>query len=482
MELQARLSHNRLNYTQDNVPHLVVSLRAPVLGWREASWPALCIVPAIDTSGSMAGPKLQFAKESLLKLVDQLTPSAIMGLVGFGSRASVLVKPGLTSAEHKDRLREAIHRLQAQGGTDICDGMLQSLSVIESLDLGARYRKRVILFTDGHANEGVTDQAAILHLLGQRLGDMTVSAFGYGSEQGIHGSCDQQFLTNLAQDGRGNYAYVQNPDDALTAFGRELGGLMSTYAQDITVEIEPLQGHQVSQPITNIKVEQDALGAIEFNIPSILSEEVRNFVFDTKILKQDTKGQRPANVFNVKVQYQVLTSEGRMETKAVETEVQAQFVPAGDEQKVSDPDLDSAIALAQVIRGQLLAEEFAKKGDYAQAVSIMRSVDTSLVDRGLLGPALFARSVGSRMGNAASYESSQGYLRSTAGAGTRAYGVSAMDSEAEAQISAVNVSMGNSSMNTSTHTFNNTEGTDVPVPEACSLPVFTLTTAPLRKV
>jgi hypothetical protein len=50
-------------------------------------------------------------------------------------------------------------------------------------------------------------------------GEATVSAFGYGDD------ADQDLLRELSELGKGNYAHVQSPEEALTAFAHELGGL-----------------------------------------------------------------------------------------------------------------------------------------------------------------------------------------------------------------------------------------------------------------
>lgn len=444
MEIQARLTNQKYDHSKDNQTHLVVSITAPASDWATKR-PSICVLPVIDLSGSMSGAKLEYAKKSLLKLIDQLQPGDIVGLIGFESSIHKLMKPQQVTAEVKTQFKNLVSKLRPMGSTNLTDGFLEALKMVEGLDLSPKYIKRIILFTDGEPNVGVTDKSQILKLLKSSLGSTTVSAFGYGSTGTVNGSCDQDFLTNFAQEGSGNYAYVQDPDDALTAFGRELGGLLSTYAQNILVEINPLAGHPVEKAVTDVVVTKNVLGEAEFQFPDILAEETRHFVFDVK-LKQGKAGPRAVNIFDVKTTYQVITSEGQRETKSIEAKVKAQFVSAEDAQKEPNKELDAIVALAQVVRAQLEAEEQAKKGQFEAAAQIMANTANLVQNRGHHNTARVAASVQHKVSSKGLYDTSGGYLSSMKVGGTRAFGASSMDAEALQDLSFCDVSLGNASM------------------------------------
>ena len=126
----------------------------------------------------------------------------------------------------KDELKGLVGRLEPRDQTNLGGGMLAGLDHAKVAKLPEGMRVRVILFTDGLANQGpATSHGELMALLEANLGQATLSAFGYGDD------ADQELLRDLSTKGKGNYAYVQGPEDALTAFARELGGLLSTYAQ-----------------------------------------------------------------------------------------------------------------------------------------------------------------------------------------------------------------------------------------------------------
>ncbi len=462
MDIVARFSHDKLDYAKDNTPHLVVTLTAPQHDWVKKR-PTLCVIPLADLSGSMKGPKLEYAKQSLHKLVDQLAPGDITGLIGFENRPHVRVEPGLVTPEFKVRMHKAIDALMVMGGTDLDAGVLKALEVVNNLDLSPSFLKRIIMFTDGQPNQGVTDQAEILRRLTLNRGSVTVSAFGYGNlTSDVWSGCDQDFLQKFSLEGQGNYAFVKDPDDALTAFGRELGGLISTYGQDLVVEIEPENGHILGKALTEIVVKSNALGETEFQIPEILAEETRHFVFETDLKKQAKDRPRPYNIFKVKASYSFLTEDGKRETRTVETLAKATFVASGEEQKEPNKALDEVIAMAQLVRAQKEAEELAKKGDFKTAGQIMDVWEGRMNMRGHAGTARVAHGLRTRLTSAQAYSEGQGYLRSMASAGTRAYGVSSMDADAQADLLSANVVLSNSSQRMVESVFT---GREVPPPQ-----------------
>lgn len=448
MEITARFDRSHLDHTQDNNPHLVVTLKAPTLDWMQKR-PQLCVVPVIDLSGSMAGSKLTYAKESLLKLVDQLQDGDIAGLVAFESHTHVLAKPQPVTGEFRDKLKGIIRGLHTMGGTNFAGGMTEAIKVVQQLDLPVKFLKRIIMFTDGQPTEGVTSTKAILTMLEKARGGVTLSAFGYGDVAGgVWNGCDQQFLTDFSNLGRGNYAYVQNPDDALAAFGKELGGLLSTYATDLRVVIEPEEGHHIKRVLTSVEHETDVVGVVSIPISDILSEETRHLVFETSIEKQNKAFPRDTTVFEVKLRYQTLTEDGKTETHTAETAARVRFVRAN---QVSEPDkaVEEIVNLHRVIRAQLDAEEKAKKGDFVAAQKMMQDIAQEVKTSGGLANeniAAAAQHAGLYLADAMSYNAGQGYLRSYANGGTRAYGTSALQADAAVFLASSNVQVSNNAM------------------------------------
>ncbi|MDX5194356.1 hypothetical protein IGO00_24620, partial [Salmonella enterica subsp. enterica serovar Weltevreden] len=92
-------------------------------------------------------------------------------------------------------------------------------------------------------------------------------------------------LSELAKRGGGNYAFIKNPDEALSAFGKELGGLLSTYAQDIVLDLAPHNGHKIEEVLSDVSVEEKDQKVV-IKLGDLLSEEERHVVIAMKLSEQ----------------------------------------------------------------------------------------------------------------------------------------------------------------------------------------------------
>lgn len=450
MKLTAHFDYSQLDHTQNNTAHLVVSLEAPSIDWISQR-PKICVFPVIDISGSMAGSKIDYAKSSVRKLVEQLTSGDFAGLAVFDSKFEVLVPPQEVTPEVKERLLQAIEKIVTRGSTNYSDTLEQSLRIIQDLDLPPSFLHRVIFFTDGQPTAGIVDQKALKDILTKGLGRATVSFFGYGeSGNAMFSACDHGFLTEMSQLGKGNYAYVQNPDDSLAAFGKELGGLLSTYGSNVKISLASTKGHVISKVVTNVSHEQD-VGEMILDVGDILAEEKRHFVFEVELQEQKNAFPRDTKIVDVEATFMQVTQGGK-EAGKLETDAKVRFVRKNDAQAKPDPELDKIVALHQMVRAQIEAEEQAKKGAFNAAQEIMDKTSNSFRLRGQDGIAAAAARTGVVLGNSVDYVSQQGYLRSMQYA-SRGTSASAMTADASALLADIGVSMNNAAQEAYTSAF-----------------------------
>jgi len=447
MQINAQVSFSKFRHDQDNDTHLVVSLTAPGKE-DEVIRPTICIVPCIDVSGSMGGPKLEYAKDSAIKLIEHLKPGDYCGLIAFDTNVRIVVKPQKITAEAKNRIKAEIGKLLSGSSTNFSGGLLTALEEIDKLDLPEAVLQRVVMFTDGQANAGIATKAPDIIKLLTNANRTTVSAFGYGTD------VDQSFLSEFARTGKGNYAYIQDPDGALSAFGKELGGLLSTYATNLVIRLDPLAGHEIVKVITDVEAETEAIGGnVTIHLPDILGEEQRNFVFAVKLKEQKQAFPRPVNIFDLKVEYDVIDTTGKKERKTAETKAKGHFVKPGEEDSAPNEALDNIIALAQIVRAQIEAEEQAKKGQFAAAQQIMQKTSANVRRRGRIGVADAGEAIAARLGDADVYASGAGYLRSMQVGGTRGLGGAAYAADAAVDLQNIGVLLSNSTQASTSSSF-----------------------------
>ncbi|BDG08595.1 vWA domain-containing protein [Anaeromyxobacter paludicola] len=375
MKTTARFTHEKLRHDQPQDLHLAVTLEAPAIDW-QARRPAVCVIPVIDVSGSMSGEKLHYAKQSVMKLVEHLAPGDFCGVVTFTDEVRVVAAPAAMSPDAKAPLQAAIGQLGPQGSTNFAGGLFEGLRLANELALPPGMVRRVIMFTDGLANVGVaTKSTDLLHLLEGNLGQATVSAFGYGAD------ADQELLRDLSTKGKGNYAFVKSPEDALTAFARELGGLLSTYARDLELVIRPAEGTRLTSVVSDVESHEVDGGAVQISVPDLLSEEARHLVLGLQLGQRAAPGRTPVAL--VEGSYRVVDGDsGRTRSERFEIALEVDRVAAGEEQLAATPTVDELVALAQLVRAQIEAEERAQRGDFAGAREVLGTLLCSLRGRG----------------------------------------------------------------------------------------------------
>jgi Ca-activated chloride channel family protein len=452
MKLEAALTFDKIRHDQDHDAHLVISLTAPVKDGEER--PPICVVPVIDVSGSMGGPKLEYAKRSAIKLVDHLRPGDYTGLVVFETHVHVVIKPQKITPEVKEQMKAEIGKLRPMGGTNFAGGMLKAIELVNALDLPMNVIHRIILLTDGQANQGpATKKEDIIKLFEANAGRVTASAFGYGTD------VSAELLGDFAREAKGNYAFIRDPDGALTAFGKELGGLISTYGTDLVVELNALAGHEIVSVTSDVDAEEEDVGGeVTIKIPEILAEERRDLVFAVKLKSQKQALPRAVNVFDVKLTYEVISADGKKEQKTGEAKAKAQFVKPGEENPKPNPALDKIVALAEVVRAQIEAEEKANKGDWQGAAAVMHNAAQNVGGRGYAALQAAACQTAGSVSNAVSYNNDQGYLRSMRLGATRGVGVAQYDTRAELLLADAGVQLSTSSQSSTSSSFSGDAG------------------------
>lgn len=190
------------------------------------------LVFLIDVSGSMMSPdKLPLVKSSLQLLVNQLRPQDRVAIVTYAGAAG-LVLPS-TSGDEKERIMQAIDRLEAGGSTAGGAGIELAYRTAREhfMEHG---NNRVILATDGDFNVGVSSDGELERLIERRRTEgtyLTILGFGTGNYQDAK-------MEKLAKRGNGNYAYVDGIDEARKMLVREMGATLLTVANDVKLQIE----------------------------------------------------------------------------------------------------------------------------------------------------------------------------------------------------------------------------------------------------
>jgi len=198
----------------------------------EGSRPPANLVFLLDVSGSMQPPnKLPLVKESMRLLVDRLTEADNVAIVVYAG-ASGLVLPS-TSGYQKEKIREALDRLQAGGSTNGASGIELAYRTAEQSLLRGGIN-RIILATDGDFNVGVTNRGDLTRLIEEKAkSGIFLSALGFGM-----GNYKDSTIELLADKGNGNYAYIDSLLEAKKVLVDQIDSTLVTIAKDVKIQIE----------------------------------------------------------------------------------------------------------------------------------------------------------------------------------------------------------------------------------------------------
>lgn len=194
--------------------------------------PTSNIIFLIDVSGSMSDEnKLPLLKSSFKILINQLRPQDKVGIVVYAGSAGMVLPP--TSAQEKEKIMDALNNLQAGGSTAGGAGIELAYKLAqENFVKGGN--NRVVLATDGDFNVGASTSTDLETLIQEkRKTGIFLTCLGYGM-----GNYKDNRLETLADKGNGNYAYIDNIQEANKFLGREFAGSMYAIAKDVKIQIE----------------------------------------------------------------------------------------------------------------------------------------------------------------------------------------------------------------------------------------------------
>ncbi len=186
-------------------------------------------VLALDTSGSMAGVKLEAAKVAALSFLAQVPAGQEVALVVFDSTARLAVD--LTN--DRDSLTQAVQGLVADGQTALQDAVALALDRLQGRD----GRRSIVLLTDGRENGSVRYPAALgLEPLLDRAAreEVSISAVGFDPEGS--GDLDQEYLRRFERT-RGRYLFAPDADELRRTFVRSAREIGTEYLVEFHSEL-----------------------------------------------------------------------------------------------------------------------------------------------------------------------------------------------------------------------------------------------------
>lgn len=190
----------------------------------------------IDRSGSMSGEPLMEAKRCAGYIVDQLRPDDRASLVQFDNHVNLLVPA--EPVGNRKALHQALNAIQEGGMTNLHGGWeAGARSLVEQVRQTGL--SRVILLSDGNANEGITEASEIASQC-TRLADLGVTTSTYGLGRDFN----ETLMVAMAKGGQGNHYYGETAKDLFEPFAEEFDLIANLYARQMRLSLGIPEGIQ----------------------------------------------------------------------------------------------------------------------------------------------------------------------------------------------------------------------------------------------
>ena len=209
---------------------LMIGLQAAKMDTDEM--PQSNLVFLIDVSGSMDEPdKLPLVQRSFMTLVENLDEQDTVSVVTYSSGERLVLdgEPG----KNKEVIMSAIENLYASGSTNGEKALTMAYEIAERHFIKGG-NNRIIMATDGDFNVGITSEGELTRLIKEKAKNgVFLSVLGYGM-----GNYKDNKLESLADNGNGNYAYIDTIDEARKVLVNEAGGTLFTVAKDVKLQVD----------------------------------------------------------------------------------------------------------------------------------------------------------------------------------------------------------------------------------------------------
>jgi len=206
----------------------------------------LNVAVVLDRSGSMQGAPLAEAKRCVRYLVDRLSEADRVAIVIYDSTVDTLLEVA-PAAVAQAQIAVPLGLVKTGGCTDLHAGWLAGAELLAP-HTGEQALSRVILLSDGQANEGLTDVGQITQqVAGLAQASVTTTTVGLGR------NFNEFLMTAMAQAGQGMAHYGERAEDLFETFESELGLLKNLAWRDVTAALSGTAQAEIANRYTQVQ-------------------------------------------------------------------------------------------------------------------------------------------------------------------------------------------------------------------------------------
>jgi Ca-activated chloride channel family protein len=160
----------------------------------------------------------------------------------------------------------AINTIHSGGSTALFDGWLAGATQVAN-HLDPAGLNRVLLLSDGQANQGLTNQKEIAaKVAGLTARGISTSSFGLGD------GFDEDLMGSIASAGDGTLAFIESPAQLADLYASELQGLAGTLGKRVSIGINAKNGVELLDLLNDL----EATGRGNYQLPNLRAGQELN--------------------------------------------------------------------------------------------------------------------------------------------------------------------------------------------------------------
>lgn len=328
-----------------------VGLLVTLAGDAPARRAPINVALVLDRSGSMGGMPIEAAKEAARRFASFLGTNDRLSIVTFDDRIETIFGPARAG---DPAALTAIDGITSRGSTNLSGGWLKGMQHVKrGLVEGTN---RVVLLTDGQANAGVTDLSQLVGMTtGAAAERVSTTCIGFGA------GFNETLLEPMAQEGAGNYWFIESEDQMTLIFESEIEGLVALSAQNVEIEVSLTHPKAAGVSfLQSIPVQPTSQGTWRVTLGDLYATSPRplGLVFHV----EDVAELGKVEVAQVKVEADVVTAGG-IAHRTVIMPVVANL----DGTDHVEPTVEETFLRFQNARAREEAIRLADRGDYSGA-------------------------------------------------------------------------------------------------------------------
>ena len=312
----------------------------------------------LDRSGSMSGPPLHAAIQAAQMLVRRLRPEDVVSVVAYDDRVAVVTPP--STGEDQDHLVEHLGNIAPGGTTNLSGGWLRGRDLVAEnrTDGGVN---RILLLTDGLANQGITEPDRLVGLArGAGADGISTTTLGFGPR------FDEDLLRAMADAGGGSAYYIEEVDQATGVFEEELEGLLSIAAQNLRVSVRPGADAEFVQVRHHYPSHADG-DVLTLEVGDLYAREPRRVLMEFLLGPGSEEGAE-VQVADVTLEAHVVTEDGGVELQRIDLPITVSPVDGGQ----VHPEVRREALLLDAADAREKALDARERGDLAGGAEALR--------------------------------------------------------------------------------------------------------------